>query len=129
MKLDLYELEKLAKAATPGPWRWRHFGRMTEPPVLVADHGSRHVIITDAMTRCRTNGDLIPMYQDQPNSDYIASANPTTILALIQRVRNLERVAEAAKALKNGNSICTCERSGICERCTLHEALAALEDE
>lgn len=99
--IDLEKLEQLAKAATPGPWAWKHFGRMTEPPVLIANHGRRPVIIADGNTRDISNGILKPMFPGQPNSDYIAAANPETMLALIQRIKKLEAVRYSADLIKD----------------------------
>jgi len=83
--MDLNELEKLEKAATSGPWKWRKFG--TEM-LLCADHGPRFILISGGHTR-NERGVLDPMTGKEPVS------------ALIAELRNaapaLIRIARAAK--------------------------------
>lgn len=72
---QLDELERLARAATPGPWEAfdNHIVRPAVGAVEV-DTGN-------------------PMIGDSSNDTaYIAATNPKTVLALIERVRELERL-------------------------------------
>lgn len=81
MTIDLDELERLAKAATPGPWyageknRWQlHDGRFIRTS---HDHSGTAMVVSGG-------GD----------ADFIAAANPETVLALVERVRALEKERE-----------------------------------
>ncbi len=76
--LDLDELERLAKAATPGPWK-RCSPPLRRTFVAAPDsRGSRpvHLQVTE------------PCSED--DATYIAAANPATLLALIKRLREAE---------------------------------------
>jgi hypothetical protein len=113
MKIDLDKLEQAAKAATPGPWRvsiddkWP--GGDGNPSVMgiygperIVDYGlgpERHdlrIVETDG-------GHYEPRWDD---ANFIATCSPDVVLALVQRVRELEERANivepvylAAKAL------------------------------
>lgn len=65
MTIDLDELERLAKAAAPGPWE--------------QNEGCVHDALGDCVTL------------DTSSGAYIAAANPETVLALVKRVRELEQ--------------------------------------
>lgn len=65
MTIDLDELERLAKAAAPGPWE--------------QNEGCVHDALGDCVTL------------DTSSGAYIAAANPETVLALVKRVRELEK--------------------------------------
>lgn len=78
MTIDLDNLEKLAKAATPGPWK-AQFPNPTSvltPKVLTADGG----ILLETMHYGRMNADAA----------FVAAANPKAILELIAEVRNAQ---------------------------------------
>jgi hypothetical protein len=77
---NLDELERLAKAATPGPWCDRGFGS------IQPESGGSLVAVTV------TKGGCLPDYVE--NSAFIAAANPAAILALIAEVRALREDAE-----------------------------------
>jgi hypothetical protein len=74
--IDLDKLEALAKAATPGPWETIP---TCENIVRVPFDGARGLEGL-SVADCRTD----------PVAAFIASANPATILALIERSRELE---------------------------------------
>lgn len=78
--LDLDALEKLAKAATPGLWRF---------------HTGRDYVYSERWRVCYFERDEreerageIPVCFD---AEYIASISPDVCLALIERIRNLEK--------------------------------------
>ncbi|WP_374424589.1 ead/Ea22-like family protein [Chromobacterium sp.] len=78
-KEQLAELTSLARAATPGPWAnqtsngWRRVG-------------------TAAASRGRIDGDVVANGAASPaNMAYIAAANPAMVLALLDRIAELER--------------------------------------
>ena len=73
---DIDELERLAEAATPGPWCDRGFGG------IQPESGGSLVAVTV------TKGGCLPDYVE--NSAYIAAANPTAILELVAEVRRLQ---------------------------------------
>jgi hypothetical protein len=89
--IDLDELEGLARAASPGPWRSWVEGR---------DHvGGDHFISTDddASGGGGSGPDLYPRlviaYSEwnpnwQADQDYIAAVNPTVVLELISQLRD-----------------------------------------
>lgn len=80
----LNELEALAKDATQGPWM-RLFGERTVYDRM--NDGCRGV----AIVRTDTHP---PCGKDVDNLDFIAAANPATILALIALVRQQHEALE-----------------------------------
>ncbi|MFL4218709.1 ead/Ea22-like family protein [Pseudomonas aeruginosa] len=85
---DHAELRRLAKAATPGPWRvqtgcsWRRIG---------TDSGDG-----DVLRPCTHPHDGWPdIVAPAENLKYIASANPKTILALLDEIDRLKAENEA----------------------------------
>lgn len=89
----LLKLKDLASSATNGPWM-RLFGERT---------------IYDRMEDgCRGNSivraDTAFSAQDAVNLDFIAAANPSTILALIAKVEALEADAERYQWLRHGDN-------------------------
>lgn len=92
MTTDYTELEKAAEAATPGPW---HVEDMSDEPCVIA--GEQYI--------CQTIYDhQSGTYRSDPNGHtkdalYIALANPTTILALLDEREKLLKIAEAAENL------------------------------
>ena len=92
--LDLDELEALARAATPGPWRSWWEGR---------DHYSGDSFVGTGRAFPNEVGegpDLYPRVTITPtgdpadnlqaDQDFIAAANPATILELIARIRGTQ---------------------------------------
>lgn len=87
MDINLDELERLAKAAQPGPWKFldssgNQFVTYHKPG---AKRGDRHSICALPGFGAKTK-----------EFKFIAAANPATVLWLIARVRKLEAVAKAA---------------------------------
>ncbi|MDY1084386.1 ead/Ea22-like family protein [Pseudomonas aeruginosa] len=87
---DHAELRRLAKAATPGPWRvqtgcsWRRIG---------TDSGDG-----DVLRPCTHPNDGWPdIVAPAENLKYIASANPKTILALLDEIDGLKAEKEALR--------------------------------
>ncbi|WP_437582708.1 ead/Ea22-like family protein [Paramicrobacterium sp. CJ85] len=75
--LDLAELERLAKAATPGPWSW--CAKQT------ADGDSWAVLDShDHALAMNTDGWVL-------DAEFIAATDPQTVLALIERAESAER--------------------------------------
>lgn len=80
-------------AHTPGPWRWMN------DDVLVADHGSRRVILTPEggrnaeLATCGDDGLLRTFKCDEPNARLIAAA-PKLLDALKDAILTLEAIKE-----------------------------------
>ncbi|MBX5689011.1 ead/Ea22-like family protein [Pseudomonas aeruginosa] len=87
---DHSELRRLAKAATPGPWRvqtgcsWRRIG---------TDHGDG-----DVLRPCTHPHDGWPdIAAPVENLEYIAAANPKAILALLDEIDRLKAENEVLR--------------------------------
>lgn len=88
MELNLNELERLAKAATPGPW---HSPGMGE----VHDDANDCVIVDVCWREEGSLPDDSVGNGTQEDADFIAAANPAVVLELVRRLREAEaRVAE-----------------------------------
>ena len=92
--IDLDQLQKLADAATPGPWTVS----AENPPINhqphYPDNGAIWVYADEdcdihPIADCSCNH-TCRMFEQEYNAAFIAAANPTTILALIARIRDLE---------------------------------------
>lgn len=80
---DLDRLRKLAAEATPGPWKY-----MPKICTVYAE-GTR---VAEVLT---AGGPVSPL---QPDGLYIAAANPATVLALLDRIKELEAARSRAVA-------------------------------
>jgi hypothetical protein len=89
----LAELEQLAGKATPGPYRQCGADKESE----CCPCGQIWSTATDELVAVAHNGDVMidaPGAGQAANAQYIARANPATILALLQYVRELRVDAE-----------------------------------
>jgi hypothetical protein len=95
-----------AKRATPGPWRYdgERSAIYDLPQVSAGEEGA-------SLWVCVT-----PF--PEANAAYIAACSPERILALVERMRALEEVAEAARAYLTHD---------VCTEKSLREALARLD--
>ena len=104
--MNLSELEKLAKAATPGPWyHCQPFERVEKQRTI---HGTVPAQRVDFVSTCKEpvhKEIVLPMegresYIKSDNMAFIAAANPQTILAMIELLREmgeaLERIGDTA---------------------------------
>jgi hypothetical protein len=95
-RVDLDELERLAKEADPGPWRTEEDAE--HYPFLVAEtpDGGSYVLI-------ESKGEL-----ESVNAYFMAAANPATALALVAELRAAREVVEASRpatvAARSGKS-------------------------
>ena len=97
-KEDIDALEDAAKKATPGPWCVQH-----------PNAGVRGLEVAD-----RTGLEQICADLTEPRARYIAAANPAVVLALINKVRELEQLNELlTKAKEHASSVVT----GLMSRC------------
>ena len=110
MTLDLDQLESLAKAATPGPWRVGAY-----PAEIVGD---THVCIdTDIGVKVLLRGNENFYEEARADAAFSAAANPAAILELCAEVRALRE----DKARLDSGCIVTHERDEFgeeyrCER-------------
>lgn len=75
--LDIDQLERLAKAATPGPWTVRR------------SDGDSEILAADGY----------PALLGENDRDFVAAANPATVIELVERLREQERIT--ASSLEN----------------------------
>lgn len=103
-EIDLNDLREKAEAATPGPWSssgsqvWGHDGNLV---AAVRDHS-----------------ELV----DRPDAEFIAAANPATVLALIERLKTAEHERDELRAERDD---CCCDKNpettdGPSETCPRH---------
>lgn len=97
--IDLDELEKKCKAATPGPWQYPNGYRGMDTSVLGPPHRDWHGKFGGAVV-AETSSMGIPEHQWQLNASFIAAANPQTILELIRRVRAAEEHVKKEHGLR-----------------------------
>ena len=83
MEIDLNELERLAKAATPGKWTWKQVVCFKTPGCAVfwpdMSKGGVHY------RRLDSGGGML-----EADATFIAAANPAVVLELIRRLRAAE---------------------------------------
>ena len=118
-KVDLEELERIAKAARPGPWQWYGNTKMYDVCLATVDRGREFVMdfvrwgMAGAQPRFQIDHRMVTLgelaadehalgpkfevsYRRQfagighPDARHIAANDPSTTLALIARIRELE---------------------------------------
>lgn len=85
MSDDLAELRKVAEAATPGPW-WDKGNEYSAGAPHYGDFGW-------CVPGCPA-GETEDSAQGRADATYIATADPTTVLALLDRIAELEAKLE-----------------------------------
>ena len=90
MTPDTMALRRLAEAATPGPWR--HFHHATSGTNAVKHDGRTDIVAWQGFDDSDRKEP-----RHAANAEYIAACDPQTILALLDRLDALEKVAEAAQ--------------------------------
>lgn len=88
-KAERDELRRVASAATPGPW----LQPIEDEPRLVSDSGGGDSLLGII----EKTGEAIVM--ERADADYIAAANPQTVLALLDSIEELEGLAQYAAAM------------------------------
>ena len=95
MELDLNELERRAKAATPGKWTWKQVGSFSTPGCAVfwpdTSKGGTHY------RRLDSGGGML-----EADANFIAAANPAVVLDLVCRLRDAERDAARYRSVRRG---------------------------
>lgn len=87
MTVDLDALEALAKAATPGPWA--HYETM---------QADNHVTAVTAGGGILTGTHVCGPTYEKKNAEFIAAADPSTVLALIAELRQERERADKNEA-------------------------------
>lgn len=93
MAVDLDELERLARAATPGPWTWDNAkGNEAFHLEGAADnYDDREILHAISGTiYSEHSSDPACIGVAEKHKAYISAVNPTVILELIERVRRAE---------------------------------------
>ena len=115
--IDLARLRRLCEAALPGPWRWTDFHHLDR--------------------RDNPNGITIGGISESDRA-YLEAFDPSTVLALLDRIEGAERIIEIAKEFRDkGTKLTSCDR-GPCQQVVecddrsdpqarLYDALAAME--
>ncbi|MDH2013434.1 hypothetical protein N5J66_05555 [Pseudomonas juntendi] len=104
-RIDLESLEQKARAASPGPWvvhaDGMEFGssdRSTNPGVDTAD----------GQVVCWWGTGLCGIPQN-PDAEFIASANPEAVLAMVEEIRTLRQQLEQQKNASRTITLAGCE--------------------
>lgn len=129
MDVDMNELERLAKAATPGPWEW------DSPTDVLDDDLGRFNSPAGEICSFGVAGPSYDCVCGSPPADadaaFIVAANPQAVLALIQMVRSaysraLRDVREAMRvAQAEGRApACGCDSHGFEPGCMVHDPTA-----
>jgi hypothetical protein len=97
---DLEELRRIAEKATPGPWEWhvrddtagwgdvRRVSWWLNSEVREKDYERRYGRVVLHYEKTYPAGDRSALLRD-PDADYIAAANPATVLALLDEIDRL----------------------------------------
>jgi tagatose-1,6-bisphosphate aldolase non-catalytic subunit AgaZ/GatZ len=80
--MTLGELERLAKAATPGPWKCPRF--LGQPQLYVYKAHGADIQVARALSELR------------PDAAFIAAANPATVLLMVEALRAAEKMREGS---------------------------------
>jgi hypothetical protein len=89
--LDLDALQKLAEAATPGPWECPQF--RDHPQLFIYKSGGMRRQVARALS------------EQTSDAAFIAAANPQTVLALIAAARRLARLESALEFLAGDSDL------------------------
>lgn len=87
MSLPLDEIERLARAATPGPW-------MPDGEDFWTVQGGANMGLV-----AQVGNPAYPSTKDEANARYIAALSPDVVLELVAEVRRLRDVVELADVL------------------------------
>ena len=93
------ELRKLAEAATPGPWEFDGYQMISKDPSL--NYGTRIVLdAEEGHVYSEYSSDAASLDVTPQNADFIAAANPSAVLALLdENARLRAQVGELKEAL------------------------------
>lgn len=94
MTADLKELERLARAATPGEWTFVSNSWDTSTIYDTGNNGIAQCLISSSVTE-ETQDVYEPI--KEANAAYIAAANPAVTLSLIAELEQCRRVVRSVK--------------------------------
>jgi hypothetical protein len=103
--IDLTRLEALARAATPGPWRWGDWScfygsRENLGGVLRLERNPTHPGPEPYVRQRGDGATSVLLLEERPdneaNAEYVAAASPDVVLELIRMLREASSVATAA---------------------------------
>lgn len=94
--INLNDIERLAKAATPGPWSSKYLGTAYPEVRYVYKPESVRVpyktmVVASCWCDIETND---PPYRDNRDAHYIAAANPETVLLMAKAIRAGQKVVD-----------------------------------
>jgi hypothetical protein len=97
--IDTGKLRALAEAATPGPWQAETMADYERKHGLTATGASDRFVQAGSrgiVTVCKINGPaaVIPDPYPENNMQFIAEANPATVLALLARLDAMTQALE-----------------------------------
>ena len=93
MTIDTQRLRELAQNATPGPWtQWEGHGWVAAGTPEANAEG--YMAGTYGQV-CRTDCGDFSDAQEIKNAEYIAAANPATVLALLDEIKNSRAVLKS----------------------------------
>ena len=81
MSIDTTKLRELAQKATPGPWTYFHYPKYKHHHVSVPIDGSSMTLLL-FQDGCQTT-------KPKEDAEYIAAANPATVLELLDEIDRL----------------------------------------
>lgn len=87
---DIERLREIAAKATPGPWR---------KSLFEGDDGTPHIGDFGWTVYGCPAGETEDSEQGRADADYIAEADPSTVLALLDRLEAAEAAVERVRAL------------------------------
>ena len=115
---ELDELERLAKAATPGPWKAETnekaanvtiLGRSADKGRTRASDGHAYLLTVDCSDGI-DDGAYAPMMAEHvANAAFIAFANPATILALLSLARAGLEAGKAEESMRERAATCAAD--------------------
>lgn len=103
MRQDYDKLRHLAEAATPGPWRQGlgedrpHLDYPSYDILTVATRESNHGLGTVTQARIVLDGE----WENPADTAFVAAFDPTTALALLDRIEQLQAACREAGKLSN----------------------------
>ncbi|HBN8363677.1 TPA: ead/Ea22-like family protein [Pseudomonas aeruginosa] len=89
---DHAELRRVAEAATPGPWSCNRHWAIVGGPILEFTNGAAQQQIAMACGQSWMRDDEL-----RNNAEFIAAANPKTVLALLDEIDRLKAENEALR--------------------------------
>lgn len=101
--INIENLERLAKVATPGPWRGDRTDGTVKYDIVAGDYpnGEYTVVCHGDNGNARDGG---YGFTSAENEAYALAANPAAVLELIAEVRRLREDLQATKLLAHANA-------------------------